>query len=173
MSNVFSSEMFLQVKRPAASRLATAFPVWPVWASYWGAAPSAPQSPLRDRGEQRSGEGCTNGTPCCQGETENCFIFRLHAFIMRLVEMLFSQYWNQFLAHVLGLTAVGLLTVWVRPSHCVSLCSCVDTQRGSHSLSRFLLGQLTTDQSDHTPSIRYTGSKCSFFFSFVCPFNHY
>lgn len=72
---------------------------------------------------------------------------------------MFSWYWNKVFGHVLWLTAVGLITVWFHPSHCVSLYSCVDTQRGSRSPFRFTLEQLTTDQSGHILSIRYTGTE--------------
>lgn len=52
---------------------------------------------------------------------------------------------------------------------CVFLCSCVDTQRGSRSPSRFSLEQLTTDQSGHIRSIRYTGRQ-PHLFVYVLPF---
>lgn len=137
--NVFSDEMFFQVKRPAASWLATAFPVWPVWASYWGAAPSTPQSPLWDRGEQRSRQGCTNRTPCCQGEPENCFTFYLHAFIMRLSR----NFVFTILKPILG-TRVGAHCHW--PPHslspsltlCLSVQLCGYTERKPLSLQVFV-----------------------------------
>lgn len=46
--------------------------------------------------------------------------------------------------------------------HTVPLYSCVVTQRGSRSPSRFSLEQLTTDQSGHILSIRYTGTQLFF-----------
>lgn len=73
--------------------------------------------------------------------------------------------WKQ--SHMSCPRAVGLLAVWFLSSLCVSLHSCVDTQRGSRSRCRFSLEQLTTAPSGHIHSIRYTGTIAIMFLSLI------